>query len=201
MEQTLLLESFTYDNKEYTTKLIVGDDGVIYLKLPESCHILVSNEVEAVGDMTFLLAYIHKGSRSKMLTPVKENKEGEVRDFFRYWTNKRLLEVKNKKWLSFLDFWRFTLDWIDSNIDITDVTYQLYFTDHREYEGDLNIYFNICIGDRFILEDSSYQVYFELNNRLLNAYLDYYEKDDEYMWWSNIFVQFKPELYDINSHN
>lgn len=185
-------------NKE--VNLEVCDEGFIWLSLPDKWYKLSDRNVAYIGGKSFLVLCASEDTVLKFLYPLDQSEVAKVRDFMAYWGKDRLLEVKNRKWLSFLDFWGFTLSWC-ADVVPKDSTYQLYSTNYRQYDGDLNIHFDICIGDRFISEGDSYQVYFDLNEGLLNAYLDYYEKDDEYMWWSNISVQFKPELYDIDSYN
>lgn len=182
-------------------KLCACDDGNIVVSYPDKSYRVLDHNICYIGDRSFLLLSASKDTELTFMMPLKHNEEGITKDFFEYWDEDRLTTLKNKKLESFLDFWRFTLQWVNDSIDIEDVTYQIYPTDYRQYEGSLTLHFDICIGDSFISESGGYDVYFNLNNRLSDAYFDYYDLDDDYIWWNDISVSFKPELYDIDSYN
>ena len=74
--------------------LYAKDDGKVYLLLPTATHELMYNEVIKFSDMNFLYCFIDKDSKSKVLFQLKDSQVDEVEGFFNYWTDKRLLEIK-----------------------------------------------------------------------------------------------------------
>ena len=74
--------------------LYANDDGKIYLSLPTASHELMYNEVITFDSRGFLYCCIDKDSKSKVLFPLSDSQVGKVEDFFDYWTDKRLLELK-----------------------------------------------------------------------------------------------------------
>lgn len=96
-KDTLILEQIVDKNTNLVKSKIVlyaNDDGKLYLLLPTVTHELMYNEVIRFSDMSFLYCYVDKGSKSKVLFPLKDSQVDKVEDFFNYWTDKRLLELK-----------------------------------------------------------------------------------------------------------
>ena len=75
-------------------ELCANDDGKVYLSLPTATYELMYKEVIKISDMNFLYFRIDKDSKSKVLFPLSDSQVGKVEDFFDYWTDKRLLELK-----------------------------------------------------------------------------------------------------------
>lgn len=75
-------------------ELYANDDGKVYLSLPTVTHELMYNEVIRFSDMSFLYCYVDKDSKCKLLFPLSDSQAGGVEDFFDYWTDKMLLELK-----------------------------------------------------------------------------------------------------------
>lgn len=93
----LILEQIT----DKSTKLVkskiqlyANDDGKVYLSLPTATYELMYNEVIKFSDMDFLYCFVDEDSKSKVLFPLKDSQVDKVEDFFDYWTDKRLLELK-----------------------------------------------------------------------------------------------------------
>lgn len=74
--------------------LYANDDGKVYLSLPTAPHELMYNEVITFDARHFLYCRIDKESKSKVLFPLSDSQVGKVEDFFRYWTDKRMLELR-----------------------------------------------------------------------------------------------------------
>ena len=96
-KDTLILEQIT----DKSTKLVkskielyANDDGKVYLTLPTATYELMYNEVIKFSNMNFLYCFVDKDSKSKVLFQLKDRQVDEVEDFFGYWTDKRLLEIK-----------------------------------------------------------------------------------------------------------
>ena len=96
-KSTLILEQIT----DKSTKLVkskielyANDDGKVYLSLPTVTHELMYNEVIKFSDMNFLYCFVEENSKSKVLFQLKDSQVGRVEYFFDYWTDKRLLELK-----------------------------------------------------------------------------------------------------------
>ncbi len=96
-KDTLILEQITNKNTNLVKSKIVlyaNDDGKLYLLLPTATHELMYNEVIKFSDMNFLYCFVDEDSKSKVLFQLKGRQVDGVEDFFDYWTNKRLLELK-----------------------------------------------------------------------------------------------------------
>ena len=96
-KSTLILEKITDKNTKLVKSKIVlyaNNDGKLYLLLPTVTHELMHNEVIKFSDMNFLYCFVDEDSKSKVLFQLKDSQVGEVEDFFDYWTDKRLLELK-----------------------------------------------------------------------------------------------------------
>lgn len=198
-KDTLILEQITdRDIKLVKSKigLYANDDGKVYLSLPTVTHELMYNEVITFDSRGFLYCRIDKESKSKVLFPLSDNQVGKVEDFFDYWTDKRLLELKQDKWNSFCEYWQIVFKFVEDNIDLANnnVTYEYHSSHHSD---DLN-YFDIHLGEEYFgsKEDMGieyYNPYFELNDELEGVLIDRYLDDDEGLrWFSGIHVQFKP---------
>ena len=96
-KDTLILEQITDKSTKLVKSKIVlyaNDDGKVYLSLPTTTHELMYNEVIKFSDMNFLYCFVDENSKSKVLFQLKDGQVDEVGDFFDYWTDKRLLEIK-----------------------------------------------------------------------------------------------------------
>lgn len=96
-KDTLILEKIT----DKSTKLVkskiglyANDDGKVYLTLPTVTHELMYNEVITFDSRHFLYCRVDKDSKSKVLFPLSDSQVSKAEDFFDYWTDKRLLELK-----------------------------------------------------------------------------------------------------------
>ena len=198
-KSTLILEQIT----DKSTKLVkskielyTNDDGKVYLSLPTVTHELMYNEVIKFSDMNFLYCFVDKDSNSKVLFPLKGSQADKVEDFFDYWTDKRLLELKQAKWNSFCEYWQTVFKFVEGNIDLANnnVTYE-YYSSH--YDDDLN-YFDIHLGGGYFgskeqLGDNYYHHYFNISDELQDILIEnYLENKDGLRWFGRIHVQFKP---------
>ena len=198
-KDTLTLEQIT----DKSTKLVkskimlyANDDGKVYLSLPTVTHELMYNEVIKFSDMNFLYCFVDKDSKSKVLFPLKDSQVDGVEDFFDYWTDKRLSELKQAKWNSFCEYWQIVFKFVKDNIDLANnnVTYKYYSSHHSD---DLN-YFDIHLGKDYFgskeeLGDKYYHNYFDMSDELQAILIDnYLENKDGLRWFSGIHVQFKP---------
>ena len=96
-KDTLILEQITDKNTKLVKskiELYANDDGKVYLSLPTVTHELMYNEVITFDSRHFLYCCIDKDSKSKVLFPLSDSQVGKAEDFFEYWTDKRLLELK-----------------------------------------------------------------------------------------------------------
>ena len=195
----LILENITDKNTKIVKskiELYANNDGKVYLSLPTVTHELMYNEVITFDARHFLYCRIDKDSKSKVLFPLSDSQVGKAEDFFDYWTNKRLLELKQDKWNSFCEYWQIVFKFIEDNIDLdnNNVTYD-YYSSH--YDDDLN-YFDIHLGEDYFGSKEEmgieyYNPYFDLYDELEELLIDRYLKDDEGLrWFSGIHVQFKP---------
>lgn len=189
----LLLEEYTHDKVLNSINLQACDDGNIYLRTPTGSFKLLYNEITYIDGIAYIFLEAHEGSRSKLLYAVRDSKIYDIVDYMRIWHSAALTKLRDDKWKSFLLFWNYTLNFIRDNVDITNVTYKLYATDYRQYEGDLNLHFDVHLTDDY---SDSYDDYFNLQELWFDGYYDLHkaECDDgkEYYWFSNIFVSFKP---------
>lgn len=198
-KDTLILEQITDKNTKLVKSKIVlyaNDDGKVCLSLPTVTHELMYNEVIKFSDMNFLYCCIDKDSKSKVLFPLTYSQVGKVEDFFDYWTDKRLLELKKAKWKSFCEYWQIVFKFVEDNIDLDSnkITYEYHSSHHSD---DLN-YFDIHLGEEYFgskeaLGDSYYHNYFDMSDELQAILIDnYLENKDGLRWFSAIHVQFKP---------
>ena len=102
---------------ESKIELYINDDGKVCLALPTVTHELMYNEV-ITFDARHLYCRIDKDSKSKVLFPLSDSQEGKVEGFFDYWTDKRLLELKQAKWDSFCEYWQIIFKFVEDNIDL-----------------------------------------------------------------------------------
>ena len=96
-KDTLILEQIIDESTKLVKskiELYANDDGKVCLSLPTVTHELMYNEVLSFDSRGFLYCRIDKDSKSKVLFPLSDSQEGKVEDFFDYWTDKRLLELK-----------------------------------------------------------------------------------------------------------
>ena len=198
-KDTLILEQITDKSTKLVKSKIVlyaNDDGKVYLSLPTATHEIMYNEVIKFSDMNFLYCFVDKDSKSKVLFPLKDSQVDGVEDFFDYWTDKRLSELKQAKWNSFCEYWQIVFKFVKDNIDLANnnVTYKYYSSHHSD---DLN-YFDIHLGKDYFgskeeLGDKYYHNYFDMSDELQAILIDnYLENKDGLRWFSGIHVQFKP---------
>ena len=198
-KDTLILEQITDKNTKLVKskiELYANDDGKVYLSLPTVTHELMYNEVIKFSDMNFLYCFVDEDSKSKVLFQLTDSQVGKVEDFFDYWTDKRLLELKQAKWNSFCEYWQIVFKFVEDNIDLANnnITYEYYSS---RYDDDLN-YFNIHLGKNYFgskekLGEDYYNNYFDMSAELQAILINRYLNDDEGIrWFSGIHVQFKP---------
>ena len=201
-KDTLILEQIIDKNiKLIKSKIVLyaNDDGKVYLSLPTATHELMYNEVIKFSDMNFLYCFVDEDSKSKVLFPLKDSQVGGVEDFFDYWTDKRLLEIKQAKWSSFCEYWQIVFKFVEDNIDLTNnITYEYHSSHYDDGDGDVFNHFDIRLGESYFGSKEEmgieyYNPYFELNDKLQDILIDRYLMDDEGLrWFSGIHVQFKP---------
>ena len=200
-KHTLILEQITDKNTKLVKskiELYANDDGKLYLSLPTVTHELMYNEVITFDSRHFLYCRIDKDSKSKVLFPLSDSQVGKVEDFFNYWTDKRLLELKQAKWNSFCEYWQIVFKFVEDNIDLANnnITYE-YHSSYHDDDGGLS-YFDIHLGENYFgskeeLGVGYYEPYFELNDKIQDILIDRYLLEDEGIrWFSGIHVQFKP---------
>lgn len=198
-KDTLILEQITdKSTKLFKSKIVLyaNDDGNIYLSLPTATHELMYNEVIKFSDMNFLYCFVDEDSKSKVLFQLKDSQVDKVEDFFDYWTDKRLLELKKAKWISFCEYWQIVFKFVEDNIDLANnnVTYEYHSSHHSD---DLN-YFDIHLGENYFgskeeLGEKYYYNYFDISDELQAILIDnYLENKDGLRWFSGIHVQFRP---------
>ena len=96
-KDTLILEQITDKSTNLDKskiELYANDDGKVYLSLPTVTHELMYNEVITFDSRHFLYCRVDKDSKSKVLFPLSDSQVGKVEDFFDYWTDNRLLGLK-----------------------------------------------------------------------------------------------------------
>lgn len=198
-KETLILEQITDKNTKLVKSKIVlyaDDDGKVYLSLPTTTLRVTNNQVMRYGEIYYLSCDVGEDVGRDILYPLDDTQVDVIDAFFNYWTDKRLLELKQAKWDSFCEYWQLVFKFIEDNIDLANnkVTYEYYSS---YYDDDLN-YFDIHLGENYFgsKEDMGieyYNPYFELNRELEGILIDRYLEDDEGLrWFSGIHVQFKP---------
>ena len=198
-KDTLILEQIT----DKSTKLVkskielyANDDGKVYLSLPTVTHELMYNEVLSFDSRGFLYCRIDKDSKSKVLFHLTDSQVGKAEDFFDYWTDKRLLKLKQAKWDRFCEYWQTVFKFVKDNIDLANnnVTYKYYSSHHSD---DLN-YFDIHLGKGYFgskeeLGDKYYHHYFNISDELQANLINRYLEDEQGLeCFGKIHVQFKP---------
>lgn len=190
MSNELVLEEVIVKEQKLSTYLFAADDGHIYLNVPGNSYKLQDNEIIYIGSYAYIAAQVHEHTRKSILYPIGDGQIFDVNDYFRHWNSTELNQLSLNKWNSFLLFWNYTLDFIRENVDITNVTYKIYATDYRMYEGDLNIHFDIHLTDDY---SDNHADYFRLNDLWFDGYYDIHTaENNEYYWFSNIHISFKP---------
>lgn len=202
-KDTLILEQITDKNTKLVKSkiaLYANDDGKVYLSLPTVTHELMYNEVITFDSRHFLYCRIDKDSKSKVLFPLSDSQVGKVEDFFDYWTDKRLSELKKAKWNSFCEYWQIVFKFVEDNIDLANnnITYEYHSSHYDDGDGDVFNHFDVHLGKDYFgskeeLGEDYYKYYFELSGKLQGILIDRYLMDDEGLrWFSGIHVQFKP---------
>lgn len=201
-KDTLIIEQITDKNTmlvKSNIQLYANDDGKVYLSLPTVTHELMYNEVIRFSDISFLYCRIDKDSKSKVLFPLKDSQVGKVEDFFDYWTDKRLLELKQAKWSSFCEYWQIVFKFVEDNIDLTNnITYEYHSSHFDDGDGVVFNHFDIHLGEEYFgseeeLGEDYYHNYFDISDELQAILIDnYLENKDGLRWFSGIHVQFKP---------
>lgn len=202
-KDTLILEQILDKNTKLVKskiELYANDDGKVYLSLPTVSHELMYNEVITFDYRYFLYCRIDKDSKSEVLFPLSNRQVELVWDFFDYWTDKRLLELKQAKWNSFCEYWQIVFKFVKDNIDLANnkVTYEYHSSHYDDGDGDVFNHFDIHLGENYFgskeeLGEDYYKYYFELSDKLQGILIDRYLMDDEGLrWFSGIHVQFKP---------
>ena len=202
-KDTLILEQITDKNTKLVKSkiaLYANDDGSIYLSLPTATHELMYNEVIKFSDMNFLYCFVDEDSRSKVLFPLKDSQVDKVEDFFDYWTDKRMLELKQAKWNSFCEYWQIVFKFVEDNINLAsnNVVYEYHSSHYEDGDGDVFNYFDIHLGENYFgskeeLGEDYYHNYFDMSDELQAILIDnYLENKGGLRWFSGIHVQFKP---------
>lgn len=202
-KDTLILEQLVDKNTKLVKskiELYANNDGRVYLSLPTVTNELMYNEVIRFSDMSFLYCRIDKDSKSKVLFQLTDSQVDKVEDFFDYWTDKRLLELKQAKWNSFCEYWQIVFKFVEDNIDLANnnVTYEYHSSHFDDGDGDVFNHFDIHLGEEYFgseeeLGESYYHNYFDISDELQAVLIDnYLENNDGLRWFSGMHVQFKP---------
>ena len=202
-KDTLILEQITDKNTKLVKskiELYANDDGKVYLSLPTATYELMYNEVIKFSDMNFLYYFVDKNSKSKVLFPLTDSQVGKVEDFFDYWSQDRLVEMKMEKWNRFCGFWITVFDFVRDNINLEDnkVTYES--RSHYYNDGDGGVFnnFDIYLGEEYFgskeeLGEQYYDHYIDLTNELQSEIIDKYFQDDlGTIWVSEFHISFRP---------
>ena len=202
-KETLILEQITDKNTKLVKSKIVlyaNDDGKVYLLLPTTTLRVTNNQVMRYGEIYYLSCDVGEDVGRDILYPLDDTQVDDIDAFFNYWTDKRLLEIKQAKWNSFCEYWQIVFNFVEDNIDLSskNVSYE-YHSSHYDYEdGDVLNYFDIHLGENYFgskeeLGDSYYHNYFDMSDELQAILIDnYLENKDGLRWFSAIHVQFKP---------
>lgn len=202
-KHTLILEKITDKNTKLVkskVELYANDDGKVYLSLPTVTHELMYNEVITFDSRWFLYFRIDKDSKSKVLFPLSNRQVELAEDFFDYWTDKRLIELKQAKWNSFCEYWQIVFKFVEDNVDLANnnVTYEYHSNYYDDGDGDVFNHFDIHLGGEYFgskeeLGEDYYHHYFNISGELQAILIDnYLENKDGLRWFSGIHVQFKP---------
>lgn len=175
-------------------KLVVSDEGKINLNLFSQFYKVAYHGLQHFGDMSFIMAYSGEGSRTKIFFPIKLSIEPDIVEFFDYWNEEKLNELKGTKAKSFLSYLNYCLDFIRDNVDVEGLkpTYKTEYIDNTDYGGGISTYIYIYLkcGKDW---DNNFKITNALNEQLSSELIDrHFVGEDDYYWFSNIIVQFRP---------
>lgn len=202
-KDTLILEQIPDKNTKIVKSKIVlyaDDDGKVYLSLPTTTLRVTNNQVMRYGEIYYLSCDVGEDVGRDILYPLDDTQVDDIDAFFEYWTDKRLLELKQAKWDSFCEYWQLVFKFVEDNIDLANnnITYEYHSNHYDDGDGDVFNYFDIHLGENYFgskeeLGGDYYKYYFELSDKLQSVLIDRYLMDDEGLrWFSGIHVQFKP---------
>lgn len=194
MKEGVLIKS-----KNHEVKLLACDDGVIKVSFPDAVYTLADRDIQYIADRAFLMLSAIDGTRINFLLPLKLSEEQTARDFLGYWGEKRLLEVKNTKWVSFLEHWRDNIDYISQLIDLDKYPckFNYYVDDYRDCDGDFSPQFEVRIPkavlyDLGLSDEQSFDLLWDLTNLVQSRQIDLHcDSDDEYYWFSKFSITFR----------
>lgn len=142
------IENNKIDNTSKHISLCACNDANIYISLPTARYKLLHNDLAVISGAYFLYLQVDKDSSSKLLYPIKDTDINKVKDFFNYWSQDKLLEMKLEKWNSFCEFWSTVLDFVRDNIDLVDnkATYEFHSDHYNDGSGYVFNNFDIHLG-------------------------------------------------------
>lgn len=177
-----------------SVRLYATDEGKITLGMYGNSFDLACDEIYHMNGMSFLMVYVNSEIKSKFFLSIKTSQEPDIKDYLRYWNASRLGDLKNNKVNSFLSYVNYCLDFIRDNVDVEGLkpTYSTEYVDNTEYGGGILTYFHIylkCGRDW----DDNFKITSALNQQLTSELIDRkFSGEDEYYWFSNMIVQFRP---------
>ena len=175
-------------------QLQATDEGFIQLKLFNQYHKVVHNDLQHIIDMSFIMAQAGEGSRTNLFLPVKLSLQPDVYNYFKYWDGEKLKELKSARVKSFIAYIEYCLDFIKNNVDIETYkpTYSTEYNDNTDYGGGISTYVYVYLkcGKDW---DDNFRITSQLNEFLSSQLIDrHFSGEDDYYWFSNIIVQFRP---------
>ena len=203
MDTKILLTKDKNTNSEvYLLACGEGDNngfGSIKVMFPNMVYDLYDRDILYIADRAFLMLNACKGTRINVMYPLKLSEELVVRDFLSYWGSKRLRELKQVKWDSFINYWQGVLSYINTLIDFDKYPsrFEYYVDDYTDFDGDLSPQFVVRIP-RDVLYDlglSDVQ-WFDLLSDLMHLVQEFtidkhFEGKDEYYWFSKFNITFR----------
>lgn len=152
------------------------------------------------GEIYYLSCDVGGDVGRGILYPLDDTQVDDVDAFFDYWSDKRLLELKQAKWNSFCKYWQTVFKFVEDNIDLdnNNITYEYHSSHYDDGDGDVFNHFDIHLGEEYFgskekLGEKYYHNYFDISDELQSILIDnYLENKDGLRWFSGIHVQFKP---------
>lgn len=179
--------------------LRVCDEGLIWVSFPDKWYKLSDRNIQYIADRAFLMLSAIDGTRINFLLPLKLSEEQTSRDFLGYWGEKRLLEVKNNKWTSFLEYWKDTTDYISQLIDLDkyQCKFKYYVDDYRDCDEGFSPQFEVRIPkavlyDLGLSDEQSFDLLWDLTNLVQSRQIELHcDSNDEYYWFSRFNITFR----------
>lgn len=187
--------TLTKDKKSgQEVKMFVSDEGTIKVSLPSGVLDLYDRDILYIQDRAFLVLNTYEGTRINVMYPLKNSEELLVRDFLSCWGQKRLDEVKNAKWLNFIEYWKHIFEFVGKNIDVKGLKPKYYteVRDHRGFGDGINIQINILLSFGLSWQDD-FDKCWGLTEKLVDEQIDrYFDGLDTQNWHRYISIQFRP---------